>query len=194
MRGAKTKKRFYAGMAAVLLCVALGGCGSKASDEARGVTESVEENDHGDYTYRKEFGTYTVLDGWEESKTHSTEDKYFYIKEGHDEDAQPDNVSVNVGTNRYAQDEVMEFKDAIVAQMMAQIGGQSVEFNGTGTYTAAEDPLIIIEVVEEDGAVTRQYYVVGDHRYCLIHLTNYDDDEEAYELARIMADSFVWRD
>lgn len=194
MRGSGLKKRFYAGVIGIFLCATLGGCGSNASDEPKGFVESVEENDHGDFIYRKEFGTYTVLDGWVESETHSTEDKFFYIKEGHDEDAQPDNVSVNVGTNRYAQDEVMEFKDAIVTQMLAQVSGQDVELNGTGTYTAAEDPLLIIEIVEKDGTVTRQYYVVGDHRYCLIHLTNYDGDEEADELAKIMADSFVWRD
>lgn len=190
-------KRIGAGIAAVLLSAAMAGCtGSQRDGTQRtdGFVESVEENSHGDFTYRKEFGTYTVLDGWMESETHSTEDKFFYVKEGHDEDAQPDNISINIDTNRYGKDDYFSFKDAIMAQIAEQIGDENVQLNGTGTYTANDDILIVFEITEDSGIVTKQYYIVGDYKYCLVQLTNYDGDEDATRAADIMADSFVWRD
>lgn len=194
----QAKRRICVGVAALLMCTIPGGCDGlgrrAAAGEADGFAESVELNEHGDSVYRKEFGTYTVLDGWVESETHSTEEKFFYVMDGHDDDASPDNISINVDTNRYGEDEYMKFKDAIMTQILAQVSGQSVQINGSGTYTAAEDPLIMIEIIEEDGTVTRQYYIIGDYRYCLVHLTNYSGDEDADRAAEIMADGFVWRD
>ena len=40
--------------------------------------------------------------------------------------------------------------------------------------------------------VTKQYYIVDDQRYCLIHLTNFTGSEAGVEAARAIADSFVW--
>lgn len=193
------KRRICVGMTALFfLCTMLGGCGGSgartASRDTDGFEESVELNKHGDSIYKKEFGTYTVLDGWVESETHSTEEQFFYVKDGHDDDASPDNISINEGTNRYGKDEYMQFKDAIMAQLLAQVGNQNVQVNGSGTYTANEDPMIMFELIEEDGTVTRQYYIIGDYRYCLVHLTNYSGDEEADRAAEIMADGFVWRE
>lgn len=190
------KGRICVGMTVLLvLCTMLGGCGGhKASKDADGFEESVELNEHGDSIYRKEFGTYTVLDGWVESETHSTEEQFFYVKDGHDDDVSPDNISINEGTNRYGKDEYMEFKNAIMAQLLAQLGNQNVQVNGSGTYTSNEDPMIMFEIIEEDGTLTRQYYIIGDYRYCLVHLTNYSGDEEANRVAKIMADGFVWRE
>ena len=45
---------------------------------------------------------------------------------------------------------------------------------------------------EQEGIVTKQYYIVGDRRFCLIHLTNFTGSEEAHTAARQMVDSFVW--
>ena len=46
--------------------------------------------------------------------------------------------------------------------------------------------------VSGEDVVTRQFYIVGDQRYCLIHLTNFTGSEQADDAARAMADSFVW--
>lgn len=81
-----------------------------------------------------------------------------------------------------------------MAQLLAQVGNQNVQVNGSGSYTANEDPMILFEIIEEDKTVTRQYYIVGDYRYCLVHLTNYSGDEEADRVAEIMADGFAWRE
>lgn len=36
------------------------------------------------------------------AEKYSTENKIFYVEEGHEEDEQPDNISIEVGTNRYS--------------------------------------------------------------------------------------------
>lgn len=41
---------------------------------------------------------------------------------------------------------------------------------------------------------TKQFYIVGERRYCLVHLTNFTGSDGAEEAARAMADSFAWSD
>lgn len=142
--------------------------------------------------WEKDFGAYTVPAGWVESELYSSDDKFFYLRAGEEELKTPDNVSVEVGENRYAADEHEQFRDAIVRQLMFQIQEvEGVNLLGDGTYTQQGDILYIF-TIEEPDVVTRQYYIVGDHRYCLIHLTNFTDSEDAEDAARQMADSFVW--
>lgn len=46
-----------------------------------------------------------------------------------------------------------------------------------------------------DGEVdiaTKQYYIVGEQQYCLIHLTSYSGSESAESAVQSMADSFIW--
>lgn len=93
--------------------------------------------------------------------------------------------------NRYRAEDHMKFRDAIVRQLSVQAGRAGAELTGEGTFTAQEDILYIFTISEED-VVTRQFYIVGDKRYCLIHLTNFTGSERADEAARAMADSFVW--
>ena len=80
---------------AVMLC--LSACGAPAEKEdARQpeAEEPVEEN--------ALPGTWTVPEGWVKAEKYSTENKIFYVEEGHEEDEQPDNISIEVGTNRYS--------------------------------------------------------------------------------------------
>lgn len=64
---------------------------------------------------------------------------------------------------------------------------------GTGTYTQQGYPVYIFTIDEEEtGVVTKQYYIVGDYQYCLIHLTNFSGSENADQAAQAMADSFLW--
>lgn len=136
-------------------------------------------------------GSYTVPDGWVEMEQYSTKDKIFYAEEGREKDRQPDNISVEVKTNRYGAEDHMKFRDAIVRQLTMQASRVGAELTGDGTHTAQGDILYIFTISEED-VVTRQFYIVGDRRYCLIHLTNFTGSESADEAARAMADSFVW--
>lgn len=141
--------------------------------------------------YTKAFGGYTVPEGWEESSQYSAGGKYFYLPADQKDAEYPDNVSVETGTNRYAAEEHEQFREAVMSQLMAQLQGVDAELLGDGTFTNAGDVLYVFTIQEPD-VVTRQYYVVGDQKYCLIHLTNYTGGQEADDAARLMAESFRW--
>lgn len=169
---------------AVILC--LSACGAPAEKEDAQQPEAeepVEEN--------ALPGTWTVPEGWVKAEKYSTENKIFYVEEGHEEDEQPDNISIEVGTNRYSAEDHMNFRDAIVRQLTMQASSVGAELTGEGTFTAQEDVLYIFTISEE-GVETKQFYIVGDQRYCLVHLTNFTGFESAGEAARAIADSFTW--
>ena len=136
-------------------------------------------------------GSYTVPDGWVKMEKYSTGNKIFYVEEGHEDDELLDNISIEVGTNRYNVDEHEKFRDAIVRQLTMQLQGIDAELTGDGTYTE-QDYILYIFTINEEDVVTKQYYIVGDQRYCLLHLTNFTGSENVNKAARAMADSFVW--
>ena len=205
----RQKRRLKMGAAfalALLLASSLAGCGDKPRESASGETDapstaSVPAAPHSrqpetpappDKGSESGFpGSYTVPDGWVNREQYSSADKVFYAEEGHEDDERPDNISVEVKTNRYSAEDHMKFRDAIVRQLTMQASRAGAELTGEGTFTAEEDILYIFTISEED-VVTKQFYVVGDRRYCLIHLTNFTGSESADEAARAMADSFVW--
>ena len=134
---------------------------------------------------------YTVPDGWVQAEEYSSDEKIFYVQEGHEDDALPDNISINVGTNKYTANEHENFREAIVSQLLAQIGDSNAELYGDGTFTDNGDVLYIFTMVEED-CTTIQYYIVGENKFCLIHLTNFSGSENANEAALKLAKSDVW--
>ena len=136
-------------------------------------------------------GSYTVPEGWVKMEKYSTEDKIFYVEEGHEDDELPDNISIEVGTNRYSADEHEKFRDAIVRQLTMQLQGVDAELTGDGTYTE-QDYIVYIFTISEADVVTKQYYIVSDQQYCLLQLTNFTGSERVNETAQAMADSFVW--
>lgn len=140
-------------------------------------------------------GSYTVPDGWVKAEEHSTDKKFFYVEEGHETDKMPDNISINIGTNRYSAEDHTSFRDAIVQQLLTQLNGIDAELLGDGTYTEQGYVVYIFTIKENStSVVTKQYYIIGDCRFCLIHLTNYTGSETANEAAQTMVDSFVWED
>lgn len=160
----------------------LGGCGGQAE---RAADEPEAENAFP--------GSYTVPEGWVLAEDYSTSEKLFYVEEGHENDELPDNISINVGTNRYSADEHTAFRDAIVQQLLRQLEGIEAELTGDGSHTEQGDVVYTFTITESD-VVTRQYYIVGDYRYCLIHLTCFTGSESVYDAAQAMAGSFVWAD
>ena len=187
-------KRLLAVALGLSLFMSLAACSnqqspSDSSQENASTSEGVLPSDS--ETNRDFPGSYTVPDGWVKMEKYSTEDKIFYAEEGHEEDELPDNISVEVKTNRYSAEDHMEFRDAIVRQLTIQASRVGAELTGEGTFTDQEDVLYIFTISEED-VVTKQFYIVGDKRYCLIHLTNFTGSESADEAAQAMADSFVW--
>ena len=187
-------KRLFAVALGLSLFMSLAACSnqqspSDSSQENASTSEGVSPSDS--ETNLDFPGSYTVPDGWVKMEKYSTEDKIFYAEEGHEEDELPDNISVEVKTNRYSAEDHMEFRDAIVRQLTMQASRVGAELTGEGTFTDQEDVLYIFTISEED-VVTKQFYIVGDKRYCLIHLTNFTGSESADEAAQAMADSFVW--
>ena len=187
-------KRLLAVALGLSLFMSLAACSnqqspSDSSQENASTSEGVSPSDS--ETNLDFPGSYIVPDGWVKMEKYSTEDKIFYAEEGHEEDELPDNISVEVKTNRYSAEDHMEFRDAIVRQLTIQASRVGAELTGEGTFTDQEDVLYIFTISEED-VVTKQFYIVGDKRYCLIHLTNFTGSESADEAAQAMADSFVW--
>ena len=138
-------------------------------------------------------GSYTVPDGWVKVEQFSSANKFFYVEDGHENDQTPDNISIEVGTNRYSEDEHESFRNAIVQQLTMQLQGVNAEMTGDGTYTD-QDYIVYIFTISEENVITKQYYIVGDRRYCLIHLTNFTGSESADEAAQTMVDSFIWNE
>ena len=169
---------------------------SKESNETQTITaiEAAEEEDSG--RCDKAFGSYLVPQGWVEAETFSTEDKFFYVREGEEEAEAPDNISINVGKNRYAAQDHLAFRKAIMAQLLRQTGGaEGVSVTGAGSQTDNGDILYQFTIAEEEsGIVTTQYYIVGEYQFCLIHETNFTQSEEVDEVAKEIVNSFVWGD
>lgn len=196
-------KKIVVFLISAVLLTGLSGCGIRRASSAGetalpdGLAEPAERAESGlsDQTIEQGFGSYLLPAGWIENESHSTEEKRFYILDGTDDQAQPDNIAVSVGVNRYSQEGHLEFRDAVMNQLGAQIGDlEGVTLEGSGSSTANGDILYRFEVRENDGTKTVQYYVVGDYRFCLIHETNFTGSEQTDIAAAKIADSFVWKD
>ena len=86
-----------------------------------------------------------------------------------------------------------QFRNAIVRQLSMQISSSDAQVTGSGS-TTAQDYILYIFTISEEEIVTKQYYIVDDKRYCLIHLTNFTGSERVEDAAKALADSFVWND
>lgn len=177
------------------VAILLSGCGGQSADlqDPGNSVESSTTDQKGNIEPEESVfpGRYTVPDGWGELDKYSTEEKVFYVEEGHEEDEYPDNISINFGTNRYSAEEHESFRDAIVQQLLAQLEGVDAQLNGDGTYTE-QGYILYIFTIDEQEAVTKQYYVVNDYEYCLVHVTNFSKSESVYEAAQSIVDSLVW--
>lgn len=186
------KKKIWAAFILALALAALAGCG----DDDNAASSVVDKGMWG----------YTIPAGWSISDKYTTADKAFYVMDGHEDDEMPDNISVEVQTNRYAADEHMQFRDAIVRQLAMQLQGVPATLTGDGTFTDNEDVLYIFTITEDAteealaadpeavGVITRQYYIVGDKRYALVQLTNFSGTEEVTAAADRLAKSFTLKE
>lgn len=142
----------------------------------------------------KDFGTYEIPADWIESEAHSTNNKFFYVKEGQENDNRPNNISVNEGTNKYAASEHEKFRMAILNQLSMQIGGdENVELNANGSNTKNGYVVYTFSIKDQDNTTT-QYYIVGDYKYILVHETTYGDSTETDSAAQKIIDTFKWKE
>lgn len=164
-------------------------------------TTEVEDNtaeeitDENGTRYIKSFGTYTVPTGWIESDVYSTKDKFFYVADGTQQNALPNNISINMGSNQYSADDHISFRQAIVQQLTMQLPKDTI-LNGSGSYTANDYVLytFTFTIQEEDMTlVATQYYIVGDYKYIMVYESVYDGDTETVDMiAKNMVDTFTW--
>jgi hypothetical protein len=148
------------------------------------------------------FGEYTEPKGWaifaeqSEHEGYGLDEKRYYLQEGSGARAgAPTNISVEIGSNRYAPEENAAFRQGIVASLSAQADDSLQGLTGDGTYSANGYYLYIF-TLEYDDNITTQYYVVGDRKYFLVIATDWKDPAvtDVNVAARSIVDSFVWDD
>lgn len=151
----------------------------------------------GEKLYTKSFGSYVVSNNWIESKEHSTNSKFFYVASEEEREVRPNNISVNAGTNKYSSSEHEKFRDAILLQLSYQISDSSdCTINANGSFTNDNNYVVYeFDIFEKnDNIMTKQFYIVGDYKYVLVHETVYDfPSDEVDGVAKRIVDSFEWK-
>ena len=198
-----------------LMIVMLSACGNKQADVAATAKadESTVEATQKDETtvaatqkddaatkdskrVEKEFGSFIVADGFGEAKEQSGGGRYFYVVEGHEHDARPNNISINTGHQNYNLDESERFAESTTWQLNMQIkqyGLDAVVYGSSGK-TDAGDIMYIFDIKFNDSdEIDRQYYILRDKKYVMVFMSNFDNDESVNKAAELMAKSFEWK-
>lgn len=139
------------------------------------------------------YGKYQIPKNAVIRKDHSTNKKLFFVKNEDIRNNRPNNISVEGGTNRYSKEDHMQFKSAIQSQLYMQASRYSSQITGSGTKTKNGNILYIFNI-KNNSAITKQYYIVGDYKYILVHETilNGEEDKELDDIAKYIIDSFNW--
>ena len=144
----------------------------------------------------KEFGSFIVAEGFGEAKEQSGGGRYFYVVEGHEHDARPNNISINTGHQNYNLDESEKFAESTTWQLNMQIKqyGMDAVVYGSSGKTDAGDIMYIFDIKFNDSdEVDRQYYILRDKKYVMVFMSNFDGDESVNKAAELMAKSFEWK-
>ena len=144
----------------------------------------------------KEFGSFIVADGFGEAKEQSGGGRYFYVVEGHEHDARPNNISINTGHQNYNLDESEKFAESTTWQLNMQIKqyGMDAVVYGSSGKTDAGDIMYIFDIKFNDSdEIDRQYYILRDKKYVMVFMSNFDNDESVNKAAELMAKSFEWK-
>ena len=198
-----------------LMIVMLSACGNKQADVAATAKadESTVEATQKDETtvaatqkddaatkdskrVEKEFGSFIVAEGFGEAKEQSGGGRYFYVVEGHEHDARPNNISINTGHQNYNLDESEKFAESTTWQLNMQIKqyGMDASVYGSSGKTDAGDIMYIFDIKFNDSnEIDRQYYILRDKKYVMVFMSNFDGDESVNKAAELMAKSFEWK-
>lgn len=199
-----------------LMIVMLSACGNKQADvgtsakvEDSTVNTSQNENSSTEEASQKdnnttkdgqrvdkEFGSFIVAEGFGEAKEQSGGGRYFYVVEGHEHDARPNNISINTGHQNYNLDESEKFAESTTWQLnmqLKQYGMDAVVYGSSGK-TDAGDIMYIFDIKFNDSnEIDRQYYILRDKKYVMVFMSNFDGDESVNKAAELMAKSFEWK-
>ena len=194
------KKKFFIVVGVILALIIVDGMAYFAYFIIQDITKDFgkqiqqEGNMENDNVFNKNFGNYELPENWVESKKYSTSSKFFYVLKGQEQEDQPNNISINYGTNKYDKANHEKFKEAILNQLSMQIAKkEGIEINANGSYNDNED-IVYTFIIKELNAniTTTQYYIVGDYKYILIHETVFGESEETDEAAKRIVNSFKW--
>ena len=144
----------------------------------------------------KEFGSFIVAEGFGEAKEQSGGGRYFYVVEGHEHDARPNNISINTGHQNYNLDESEKFAESTTWQLNMQIKqyGMDAVVYGSSGKTDAGDIMYIFDIkFNNSNEIDRQYYILRDKKYVMVFMSNFDGDESVNKAAELMAKSFEWK-
>ena len=199
-----------------LMIVMLSACGNKQADvgtsakvEDSTVNTSQNENSSTEEASQKdnnttkdgqrvdkEFGSFIVAEGFGEAKEQSGGGRYFYVVEGHEHDARPNNISINTGHQNYNLDESEKFAESTTWQLNMQIKqyGMDAVVYGSSGKTDAGDIMYIFDIKFNDSdEIDRQYYILRDKKYVMVFMSHFDNDESVNKAAELMAKSFEWK-
>ena len=145
----------------------------------------------------KTFGTYIVPEGWVEAEPWRRGEKYFYVAQNSVPGGRTTtNISVELGSNPYSQEDHEVFRYAILRQLMMQV--RDAEVSGSGTFTDQGYPLYIFTIEDEKETPrvkTVQFYIIGEKKHILVHLTDFYNKnavDDPQEIALSIVNSFAW--
>ena len=188
-----------------LIIVMLSACGNKQADVAAtakadestvAATQKDDAATKDSKRVEKEFGSFIVAEGFGEAKEQSGGGRYFYVVEGHEHDARPNNISINTGHQNYNLDESERFAESTTWQLNMQIKqyGMDAVVYGSSGKTDAGDIMYIFDIKFNDSdEIDRQYYILRDKKYVMVFMSNFDNDESVNKAAELMAKSFEWK-
>ena len=188
-----------------LMIVMLSACGNKHADVVtstkadESTVEATQKGDTGNKDSKrveKEFGSFIVAEGFGEAKEQSGGGRYFYVVEGHEHDARPNNISINTGHQNYNLYESEKFAESTTWQLNTQIKqyGMDASVYGSSGKTDAGDIMYIFDIkFNNSDEIDRQYYILRDKKYVMVFMSNFDGDESVNKAAELMAKSFEWK-
>ena len=138
------------------------------------------------------YGKFSIPNTWVKRDDHSTASKYFFAN-GRDKNSIPNNISVEMGTNRYAEKDHEQFRDAIKRQLIAQASAYRMTLNASGS-TSKNGYYVYTFELKGSRETTIQHYIVGDYKYVLVHETIFrEDNNDTNNAAKTIVDSFIWK-
>ena len=140
------------------------------------------------------FGSYEIPTTWQKRDDHSTSVKYFFANKT-DRNNPPNNISVEMGTNRYKQEDHLKFKDAILLQLGNQIKRSNMTLTSSGSTTKKGNIVYTFTMRGNNNSnITVQHYIIGDYKYVLVHETIFNGNEnDVHNAANKIVNTFEWK-
>lgn len=141
------------------------------------------------------YGSFSINEDCMIRYDHSTHDKLFFVDKKDEHSDRPNNISTNGGTNYYSINQVDEFKEAIMRQMAMQAKAYNAILTSSGTTSNNGYPVLRFNM-EGKEQKTIQYYIMGEKKYMLVHVTIFDlkEEDKILEEAEYIVNTFTWEE